>query len=252
MSKLPRVWNKKTLLGARAYYSGAGGQISSLACIGSHYDIDAGRKYSVGNQDYHYRVGSLLVHPGCTYYGFENRNHQGKMYKFTGPVTIFNIPKYFGFCSSNMGCFRSFIVECNMALPDCVPSDEWTSVAYLDNSDSSFPTTFTYEYEIGTEWSSETSHGWTVDASVSATLTASFFGIFEAAASTTFSTGYNWQKTSYEAMSEVSTFNIEAEIPAGKALKIEQARGLCGGNSVRTDMFKTTEIKTGKSQIFYH
>ena len=197
-------------------------------------------------------MGSVYVHSGCQLHIFEKPDYQGKMATIKGPVFQYD-DKDYGVLKKCYGrpCVRSYIVECGMIMPNCVPSDEWTSVAYLDNSGSSFPTTFTYEYAIGTEWSTEISQGFHIDVSVTQTVKASFFEIFEASVSTTFSTGYNWQHTSYEARSEVSTFNIETEIPAGKILKIEQARGVCGNSAIKTEMFKTTEINSGRSKIFY-
>ena len=199
-------------------------------------------------------MASIYVHSGCKLHAFQNSNYQGKMITF-GHQKEFNYDVHdqgFGYlCDGNVFCVKSYIVECGMIMPDCVPSDEWTSVAYLDNSDSSFPTTFTYEYQIGTDWSTELTQNFETSLTVKAEIKKKFFGLFAVKASATSTTKYNWKKTSYEAMSDLSTFNIATEIPAGKILKIEQARGVCGDSSVKTEMFKTTDVPTGRSKIFY-
>ncbi len=250
---MPKVEDRR-FIGARIYRD-KGSPISSLACNGEYSDWFAGDKTTVlaeEKQNSYWKMGSVYVHSGCQLHVFQKPYYEGKMVTIKGPVFEYD-DKDFGFRKTCSGrpCVAGFIVECGMVMPNCVPSDEWTSVAYLDNSGSSFPTTFTYEYEIGTEWSTEISQGFHIDVSVTQSLQASFFKIFEASVSVTFSTGYNWQHTSYEARSEVSTFNIETEIPAGKILKIEQARGVCGNSAIKTEMFKTTEINSGRSKIFY-
>lgn len=103
-------------------------------------------------------------------------------------------------------------------------------MAYLDNSGSSIPTKFTYKYTIGTAWSSEVSHGFNVDVSVTLTIKASFFQIFSAEVSTSFSTGYNWQSTSSEAKNEETSYTIETDVPSGTIVQIEQAQGMCGAS----------------------
>ena len=62
------------------------------------------------------------------------------------------------------------------------PSDEKNPVAFLHNSGSSLLSKFTYKYQIETEWFSEISQGFNIDYSVTATIKASFYGLFEAEA----------------------------------------------------------------------
>ena len=235
------------------FYPERGNPIPSLACNGGSYDRKDGYSYSAP-EGMGIGMGTLFVHHGCTFYVFEDYNYQGNYKTLRGPKDLYEGTDLFHRCGGNLNipCAHSFLVECSMSMANCVPSDEWATVAYLDNADSSIPTKFTYEYQIGTEWSSEISQGFDVDISVTRTIKASFFKIFEAEVSSTFHTGYNWQKTSSEAKSEVTTYTIETEIPAGGIFKIEQARGSCGDSEVQTEMFKTTDEVTGKSQIFHH
>ena len=227
---------------------GEGGPISSLACNGISSDLPAGM-YQPNNY-----FGTLFVHHGCTLYVFSERDWMGDMKTFVGPLSDFLVEISGDMCHDSNPCYiKSMIVECQMTIPDCQPSDEWQSIAYFDNTGSFIPTKFTYHYQIGTEWSSEISQGFDIDYSVTSTIKASFFRLFEAEDSSSFSTGYNWQSTSYEAKSEVTTYTIETEVPPGTTFKIEQAQGLCGNSEVRTEMFRTTEdTKTGDWKIFYH
>ena len=238
------------------FYQEKGNPIPSLACNGQPYDRKDGHSYSAP-EGMGVPFGTLFVHHNCTLYVFETYNYQGNYKTLRGPLALYEGTDLFHRCydddgNLNLPCAHSFLVECSMSMANCVPSDEWATVAYLDNADSSIPTKFTYEYQIGTEWSSEISQGFEVDISVTTTIKASFFKIFEAEVSSTFHTGYNWQKTSSEAKSEVTTYTIETEIPAGRIFKIEQAKGLCGDSEVQTEMFKTTDEVTGESQIFHH
>ena len=193
-------------------------------------------------------MGTLFIY-GCVLYVFSDYNYQGDMHTYKGPFSSFNGPDLFHTCNGGIPCANSFSVECEMSMPDCAPSDAWISVAYLDNAGSSIPTKFTYQYTIGTEWSTEVSQGFNVDVSVTTTIQAAFFEIFSAEVSTSFSTGYNWQSTSSEARSEETSYTIETEVPAGAIIRIEQARGLCGASEVKTEMFRHTDMKTGKSKI---
>ena len=135
-------------------------------------------------------------------------------------------------------------------MPKCKPRDNWRTVAVLDNSGSSIPTIFTYYYYIGTEWSTEISQGFNVDASVTVKTQASFFGLFKGEVSGTLSTGYNWQSISSEAKSEQTSYTIETEIQAGAKSKIEQVQGVCGDSTVNTEMFRHTDEKTGKMRVY--
>ena len=240
----------KNFYGIR-YYDDFGGQISSLACNGKSYDLPPGKYDSDGNIYTWYPIGTLFVHHGCTLYIFSKPGFVGEMSTYRGDLSDFCVDD-FRFCLGCLCPIPSMIVECGMQFPDCKPTDEWTTVASLDNSGSSLPSKFTYEYQIGTEWSSEISEGFNIDASVTVTIKDSFFGLFEAEASSSFSTGYNWQSTSSEAKSEVKTFTIETEIPPGTVFKIYQAKGLCGNSEVQTELFKTEDSKTGDWKIFYH
>ena len=139
----------KNFYGIR-YYTIEGGPISSLACNGSPVDRTAGYRWS--SEGYWIPMDTLFVHAGCTMYEFEHYNYQGNMKTYRGPLSLFE-----GLDSFHGWGLYSYIVECDMQMPDCVPSDDWRTVAYLDNSGASSSTEFTYQHTIGTSWSSDIS-----------------------------------------------------------------------------------------------
>jgi len=143
-------------------------------------------------------------------------------------------------------------VDCKQHYPDCVPSDEWETVASFDNSNSDLPSTFTYKYIIGTSWSTQMSEGMHIDDTVSAEMKAGFFDIFETTIGVSVTTGYNWNEVSTEAQSETREFWVQTDVPAGKLLQIQQAVGKCGGSDVNTEMFRSLSYDLeGNEQVFY-
>merc|ERR1711894_862548 len=97
----------------------------------------------------------------------------------------------------------------------------------MDNHDSSVPVEFSYSFKVGTVWSTEISHGFGIDLSITRTIEASFFGLFGGSASGTFSTDYNWQSISTQAMYEETTYTLSSIVPPGKNIIFEQAHGFC-------------------------
>ena len=57
-------------------YSGKGNDIPALSCTGGYYDRESGYQDSV-SPGYGTLIGSIFVHPGCTFYGFHDYNYQG-------------------------------------------------------------------------------------------------------------------------------------------------------------------------------
>ncbi len=81
-----------------------------------------------------------------------------------------------------------------------------------------------------------------IDSSIEYAISAGFFNLFSTELNTSVNTGYDWTKASSETTGEQVTIVLEGVAPAGYILKIEQAVGECGGNSPRTDMFKTSHL----------
>jgi len=236
ISQLPIVWYKQ-FIGVRIY-QGKGNDIPALSCNGYAYDFVSGLQLSA-NPGYGTAIGSIFVHPGCTFYGFNDYNYQGSHTEWTGPLFISNVPlNQFGESCGDVACPASLLVDCRQQYPDCQPEDSWKTVTSLDNTHSDLPATFTYKYTIGTSWSHEMSDSMDISTTISEEVKAGFFDIFEASIGVSVTTGYNWSETSSEAKSETKEFTDSIEIPGGRMITIQQVKGKCGGSEVNTEMFR--------------
>merc|ERR1711872_178161 len=236
--ELPRVAHSK-FIGIR-YYKDYGHDIPALSCNGHYYDMLNGYQYSA-SPGACFPIGSLFVHAGCTFYAFCDNNYEGSYETYEGPLFFSKVPdgSFCGWAYSNKPCVPSYIVDCKQHYPDCVPSDEWKTVASYDNSGSDLPSTFTYKYVIGTSWSTQMSEGMSVDETVSAEMSEGFFDIFETKIGVSVTTGYNWNDMSTEAQSETREFWVQTDVPAGRTLQIQQTKGTCGGSEVNTERFRS-------------
>jgi len=246
ISQLPIVENKQ-FIGFRMY-SGRGNDIPALSCTGDAYDIDSGHQASA-HPGKGYSIGSIFVHPGCTFYGFHDYDYQGSYTEWTGPLFISNVPKgTFGqHCA--IACADSYLVDCRQQYPDCQPEDSWKTVASFDNTQSDLPATFTYKYFIGTSWSHEMSDSISIADTISAEVKAGFFDIFETNLGVSETTGYDWSETSSEAKSETEEFTVSTELPGGRMAKIQQTKGHCGGSEVNTERFRNVVTFKDGNQI---
>ena len=57
-------------------YQGKGNDIPALSCNGDGGDVVSGTQASAP-PGYGWGIGSIFVHPGCTFYGFHDINYQG-------------------------------------------------------------------------------------------------------------------------------------------------------------------------------
>merc|ERR1711942_214566 len=235
ISELPIVWNKQ-FLGFR-YYEGKGNDIPALSCTGDYHDQVNGEQHSA-TPGRGWPIGSIFVHPGCTFYGFHDYDYQGSYTEWTGPLFISNVPEWEFGHTCGVACARSYLVDCKQQYPDCQPEDSWKTVASFDNTLSDLPSTFTYKYTIGTSWSSQMTESMSVDATISSEVKAGFFDIFEASIGMSVTTGYDWSETSSEAKSEIREFTDSTEVPGGRMIQIQQTKGHCGGSEVNTEMFR--------------
>merc|ERR1711970_1597271 len=248
ISELPIVWDKQ-FLGVRIYHD-KGNDIPALSCNGAAKDFVSGFQHS-SDPGKGRPIGSIFVHPGCTFYGFHDWNYQGSYTEWTGPLFISNLPEWeFGFSCSGVACARSFLVDCRQHYPDCQAEDSWKTVTSLDNTQSDLPATFTYKYTIGTSWSHQMSDSMDISTSISEEVKAGFFDIFEASLGVSVTTGYNWSETSTAAKSETKEITDSIKVPGGRVITIQQAKGYCGGSEVNTEMFRNVAtFKNGKQII---
>ncbi len=87
-----------------------------------------------------------------------------------------------------------------------------------------------------------------VDVTVKAEMTATFFGMFGASLGVSTTTGYDWTSVSESTMNEQVTIEVKAHVDPGYILQIKQAEGKCDGSHAKTELFKIVHIegKTGK------
>jgi len=238
IADLPITNAEKNNFYAARKYTGKGHSIPDLSCNGNVYDELSGVRLA-GTEGLGYPIGSLYVHAGCSFYGFEKIDYQGSYTQYDGPLFISEVPNTWGGLCSEIPCPGSFLVDCRMHMPDCIPSDSWATVASFDNSGSPLVSTFTYTYSIGTSWSTEMSEGFSISSTVTAEMKASFWGIFEAGLSVSETTGYDWSTTSSEAQNEEQQFSVETDVPGGSVIQIQQTKGTCGDSNVKTEMFRS-------------
>merc|ERR1712126_261604 len=99
-----------------------------------------------------------------------------------------------------------------------------------------------YEKTIGTTWSSSAQESMSIDSTIEYAMHAGFFDMFSEDLGISVSTGYDWTHTSSQAQSETETFKVEAKVPPYTLLQIQGAEGDCGGNNVKTELFKTITL----------
>eukprot|EP00092_Neocalanus_flemingeri_P108873 GFUD01139848.1.p1 GENE.GFUD01139848.1~~GFUD01139848.1.p1 ORF type:complete len:319 (-),score=12.61 GFUD01139848.1:27-956(-) len=239
LDEIPVVNDRKQFYGIRTYY-GKGNSVPELSCNGDINDGVAGYKHSaaVGKATY---MGTLFVHAGCKVTGFSDHNFKGSHKIIEGPKFLSKGPDFFKICNGRP-CVRSYLVSCTQKMPDCVPQDKWSTLRSYDNSRSSLSRTFEYKYSIGTSWSNEMTEGFEISTTVSAEMTTSFWGLFEATLGVSATTGYNWGRTSTQAQDVLKESTISTEVPGGKIIRIQQTTGSCGGSDVSTEMFRTLEM----------
>jgi len=255
LSDLPIVNVKGDKFFACRIYQGLGHSVPDLSCNGKSFDgISGYRQDAPDGQGI--PMGSLYVHAGCSFYGFKGHNYQGDYTQYDGPLFVSKLQNTFDNNCDGIPCPHSFLVDCRMHMPDCVPTDKWATVASYDNSGSSLVSTFTYKYTIGTSWSNEMSEGFSISSSVTYEMKASFWGIFEESLSVSETTGYDWSETSTQAQNEEQEFSVETLVPGGVVIQIQQAKGICGDSDVKTEMFRTLETKKNgeviSDNIFFH
>merc|ERR1711942_432287 len=103
ISELPIVYDKQ-FIGARRY-TRKGNDIPALSCTGNYHDYVNGQ-YST-TPGHGYTIGSIFVHPGCTFYGFHDYDYQGSYTEWTGPLFISNVPEWEFGHTCGVACARS-------------------------------------------------------------------------------------------------------------------------------------------------
>jgi len=189
-------------------------------------------------------AGSIMVKAGCTLYGYDDYNYQGWLIKYYGPATFPDgcsggaCPNYPSPYVNIANGLLSIQCRCDQDPIICQPTDNWKTIMQCDNTQSSSITTCTYRKSIGTTWSASTTNSFSIDTSVEMAMKDSFFGLMEETLTVTGSTGYDWSHMSSESKSETITYQVSTEVQPYTLLQIQGAEGNCGGENVKTELFK--------------
>merc|ERR1712126_134913 len=98
-------------------------------------------------------------------------------------------------------------------------------------------------------WTSSASESMSIDTTIEEAMSASFFSFFSEDIGMSTTTGYDWTHTSSEAKSETEEFLVEVVVDAHSLLIIEGAEGDCGGNNVKTELFRFTSMDANGNVI---
>jgi len=183
-------------------------------------------------------IGSMIVQPGCTFYGFSEPDYHGEVREYSpglhSEVDTFN-DGYIPGCS---GFFESAKCRCEQKLVSCTPTDGYKVITECDNTDGSQTAQCKYSKTVGTDWTEETEEHMDISAGVYYEIQAGMFGLFEETLGVSTETGYDWTETSSQTMGESQTIEVSEPVPSGERLQILQAVGHCNGNDANTELFK--------------
>jgi len=204
-----------------------------------------------GTPGYFAQMGSIIVKAGCTLYAYSDHDYIGERVDFIGPAT-FPDGCTGGRCPTwNSGDFwgwPSFKCRCQQDPIICEPSDRWKTIMQCDNTPSSVETKCSYTKVIGTTFTNTAQESMNIDTTIEAAMSEAFFEFFSADIGTSITTGYDWTDISSQAKSETEEFKVETVVPPHTLLIIEGAEGNCGGNNVKTELFRMTTVD-GKGNI---
>jgi len=187
--------------------------------------------------------GGLIVKAGCTIYAYSDYGYGGDRIEYHGPATFpdgctgNNCPPV---VTSDRWGYYSFKCRCQQDPIICQPSDKYVTIMQCDNSNNDVESKCSYTKTIGTTWTSEVTNSMSIDTTIEYSMSASFFSFFSEELGVSVSTGYDWTQTSSEAKSETEEFKVETVVSPHSILIIEGAEGNCGGNNVKTELFRFT------------
>lgn len=242
LDSVPVMYDDETFLCARLWdASGDADPIQGCnTCDSTPYESTTEDGYE---HEYSRPVGSLIVNPGCIFYGFSEREFEGTVDEF--PAGLYslvdapNSPNSYPECANS---FHSVKCKCQQKLVSCIPEDGWAVKLVCDAMGATQPVECSYVKTIGTSYTAEVSEDMAISAGVSAEITVGMFGLFGSTIGTSLETGYDWAQTSSETMGEEESFQTVAFAAPGRILHIEQAVGHCDGNDAQTELFKIYDV----------
>lgn len=236
---------KKEIVAARVY-RGSPTDLQFTSCNGDCKDYLAETKLTSAAPNA-FLFASLFVNPGCKVFVFEDYNFAGttKEKEFLPGLhhkVKPELPLHPN--SEGIAVAKSMGFTCTQVLPSCTPSDKWQTVATLENTDASGPTTFSYLKTVGTSFSTSITNSFSVSVTWEAEVKASLFGQ-TASQGVSATTGYDWTSLDEEEKTTTRTYNVDVLVPAGLKVHIEEVLGTCGGSSVHTQMFRVLDDSNG-------
>jgi len=201
--------------------------------------------------------GGTIVKAGCTIYGYELSHFEGNHHDYNGPATFANGCPYLDDdqCHDTMWendaywGWPSYRCRCQQDPIICQPTDQWVVIMQCDNTNNDVEAKCRYVKTIGTTWSTSALDSMSIDETIEDSMSAHFFKLFSTEIGKSQTTGYDWSHTSSEAKSETETFFDEAVVDAHSLLIIEGAEGECGGNNVKTELFRFTSMDANGNVI---
>jgi len=243
IEKIPYAFNGRATCAFT--YADAGGDYSVNACNGAgSYHLDG--DYNDAGSGHFYPMGSILIKPGCTLYMFDGA------YSGTGTdlSQTYTFNNHFGLTGNAPMAPgpQSFICTCNEPISTCKPSDGWENVVICDNSKGlDNVADCSYSISIGTSYSTSVSKTMQISATVEESIQTELEGVFSATVSASFTTGFDWTKTSDLVKTKDTTISVDTQVQPGNTLIIQQAVGYCGGNRIKTNMFRFKESSGNKT-----
>jgi len=223
------------------------GYVDTLSCMGQTYNLLSGEQKSSTDPTIGFQAGSLIVMPGCTFYGFGLPNYSGKPTVIKEGTIIRDLPRGYWrniVCFGKVSCLASYLVECVQSYPDCTPQTEWKVVAEFDNSESTIPASFSYKKTVGSTWSKSMAASLSISNEVSAEVSGGIEGIFSAKLGFKLKTEIGSSTTTTKGGSTTKELDIEVSVPAGKKVAYYQTVATCGGSTFHTQLVKMVEIKS--------
>jgi len=243
--KLPAVQDGKILAG-RLYY-GLASATPELSCNGAytyHYAETKLPAFMSQGKQFPFPFNSVIVNPGCKLKFWRNFNYSGPSGEYGAgiyPNPSSKKPSIIACGHDGDGsCVGSVLWTCKQSFPSCIPSDKWETLTQIDNI-ADVATTFSYEKEVGTQFSQSMTESTSVSATVSAAVTAEFWGLFSSTLGISATTGYSWDSTTSQTRSTMETYTVEVVVPPKTTIQIQAVVGKCGGSEVHTQMFRVVD-----------
>merc|ERR1711976_340715 len=134
--------------------------------------------------------------PGCTLYMYMDENFSGQMKVIRGPHFEYDNTWGNEPANHNYGPGPTAIkCRCVQTPPNCQPDDGYDVVLVCDNTGGVVDTYCSYAHTVGTAYSKSMSEEMSISVGVSASMSASYFGLFSASLEVSATTGYDWSQT---------------------------------------------------------